>query len=110
MSKWRRFTIPTPYLNSISNPFFPSYSSRPNQRTFFEVVATVDIRSDESIPLSELDTIIQRALESGQIGGIRVKRDHTYSLLPIEGNFNIEYRLHFYAQLNRMKKIDLPDK
>lgn len=74
------------YLNGMYEPFSPSYSSRPNQRTFFEVVATVDIKSDQSIPLNELDTIIRRALDSGQIGGIRVKRDDTYSLLPIEGN------------------------
>lgn len=66
--------------------FFFTYS-RPNQRTFFEVLATVDIRSDTTIPLRELDTIIKRALDSGQIGRIRVKRDESYSLLPIEGNF-----------------------
>lgn len=63
------------------------FHSRPSQRTFFEVVASVDIRSDYPIPVSELDAIIRRALESGQMGGIRVKRDDTYSLLPIEGNF-----------------------
>lgn len=74
------------YLNGIQS-VFPSYFSRPNQHTFFEVVASVDIRSDESIPLRELDAIIKRALDSGQIGGIRVKRDDTYSLEPILGNF-----------------------
>lgn len=71
----------------MNKPLFPSYSSRPNHNTFFEVAATVDIRSDQSIPLRELDTIISRALDSGLIGGIRVKRDDTYSLEAINGNF-----------------------
>lgn len=77
------------YLIWISNKFqFLAYS-RPNQRTFFEVLATVDIRSDRPTSLNELDTIIKRALESGQLGGIRVKRDESYSLLPIRGNFTL---------------------
>lgn len=73
-------------LKRTSNPFLTDHFSRPNQRTFFAVVATVEIKSDYSIPLNELDSIISRALESGQIGGIRVKRDETYTLRPIEGS------------------------
>lgn len=71
---------------------FALLSSRPNEGQFFEVVATMQIKSDTSISLRELDGIVRSALDSGRIGEIRVKRDKTYSLVPIEGNFIYEMR------------------
>lgn len=65
----------------------------------FDVTVTADITADEAITLEELETIIKTALDSQRIDDLIVKRDKSYSLIPIQGNYIRQYlssnKVHF---------------
>ncbi|XP_055304960.1 uncharacterized protein LOC129569814 [Sitodiplosis mosellana] len=60
--------------------------TRSSQSEIFNIGVTIEITSDEAIPLNELEDIIEPALDSRQIQHLRVERDNFYELVAITVN------------------------
>ena len=71
---------------------FWNHYSRSSQTEIFKIGVTVEITSDEAIPLNELEDIVKPALDSRQIDHLRVERDNFYDLVAITGNFHFSPR------------------
>lgn len=77
------------------------FFSRSSQTEIFKIGVTVEITSDEAIPINELEDIIKPALDSRQIDNLPVERDSFYELAAITGNFTSYFHnIHFNFKID----------
>lgn len=96
------------YSSEKINIIFHHFHSRPSQREVFEVTVTADITADEGITLENLDSIIRTALDAQRIDDLVVRRDKSYSLVPIQGNCISEFFEFSSFQMIQKLSIFLP--
>lgn len=81
------------------------FSRRPASNKMFTIGATVDMKSQQSIPVRELADMIDKALEAHKIGDLTVRKDEFYELVAIKGNFHCNCIFRQIFEMNILSKL-----